>query len=261
MSANFFAYFYRATPDAKPILFTLIHCILLLIFLAFFITGLLYYRKLSHKYTVDKQAKVIRRIDGVTNAVLLSVIIFLYTWYIYIGQFHDALPIYHCRFATIIFVILFALQRLNVYKKIRALEQWSVTVGSVGTWMAFVVPQPDNFLFPHVTNYTYVIGHLALLSIVFVYLFKWSSRPDFRDWLNMQAFLFVFNIALAIFDRCTGENYGYFTNVPVIESYIGSLAYVWHTLIIVFGYAILLTIFWLFNRAIWQYIHGKQVSA
>ena len=78
----------------------------------------------------------------------------LYTWYLWQGfPLFISLPLYHCRMAMFA-VLLLKNSRTKTYFAI---------MGVVGTYCALIYPVFDPYEFPHITGFSFLIGHYALL--------------------------------------------------------------------------------------------------
>jgi len=141
--------------------------------------------------------------------IQLVQMIVLYSWYLSAGgPLKEALPFYHCRIAMFGFFLLPNRHRL---------KQFLMIMAPIGSFMALAFPVFDPFGFPHVTNFSYVIGHLALLVNSIAYLLTYyekgnlTAKSVFLYNLSLNSFLAVVNMLLS-------ANYGFIMDFPVIQS-------------------------------------------
>ena len=91
-------------------------------------------------------------------------LVFLYGWYLAIQEpLSESLPLYHCRIAM--FAVLLLPDKVP-YK------QYFALLGVFGPICAIVYPILDPYPFPHVTLFSFFIGHFALLGNSIIYLMK-----------------------------------------------------------------------------------------
>ena len=78
----------------------------------------------------------------------------LYTWYLWQGfPLYISLPLYHCRMAMFAVLLL----------KNSRIKSYFAIMGVVGTYCALIYPVFDPYEFPHITGFSLLIGHYALL--------------------------------------------------------------------------------------------------
>ena len=88
-------------------------------------------------------------------------LVFLYGWYWAIQEpLSESLPLYHCRIAM--FAVLLLPDKVP-YK------QYFALLGVFGPICAIVYPILDPYPFPHVTLFSFFIGHFALLGNSIIY--------------------------------------------------------------------------------------------
>ncbi|HEL9633209.1 TPA: TIGR02206 family membrane protein [Streptococcus suis] len=145
--------------------------------------------------------------------ILLFQVVSLYTWYVWADfPLSESLPFYHCRLA--ILVLLFG--------KPGAIKRYFAYLGLFGSVLAFLHPVFDPYPFPHLTFFTYVVGHYALAVNALVYLlgeqsFDKLSLKQILSWtLLMNSVIFMVNVF-------TGGNYGFLSHLPLVNSQIASL--------------------------------------
>ena len=106
-----------------------------------------------------KRIAVNRKFEKIIGIVLLSQQIILYAWYL-LSKYHvltEGLPLYHCRVAIILMGIGLLFNK-RICRKLGSM--W----GLIGAVFALIYPSGlDPFLFPHITQFSFFIGHLFLL--------------------------------------------------------------------------------------------------
>ena len=160
----------------------------------------------------------------------------LYIWYgAKMIPISNSLPFYHCRLA------MFALLLLPDKTK---LKQYFALMGVSGAIFAIGYPIMDAYTFPHITAFSFLIGHYALLVGSIIYLMRYY-KSNFLSWKAIILYTFVLNLFLVIINYLTGGNYGilrytpFITNTPLLVRYLAV------TFILT---AMLLLIDWVFIR-------------
>ncbi len=160
----------------------------------------------------------------------------LYIWYgAKMIPISNSLPFYHCRLA------MFALLLLPDKTK---LKQYFALMGVSGAIFAIGYPIMDAYTFPHITAFSFLIGHYALLVGSIIYLMRYY-KSSFLSWKAIILYTFVLNLFLVIINYLTGGNYGilrytpFITNTPLLVRYLAV------TFILT---AMLLLIDWVFIR-------------
>lgn len=247
----FIKHLFRAERDVGPISFTATHLITLVLFLAYFVLLFMFFSKKKKNPVLE------RKLDTGLHSVVFSVIVLLYSWYILVGDIKDSLPLYHCRLSMILLCVIYVLRRFGSLKFQGLIEQWTVTMAMEGAWMAVIMPTPDKFGFLHITNYTYFVGHFALLAIALFYISNWQKKPSFSDFLRLLLIMLAYNVFLFAFDLIFKENYGFFVDVPGFEWLFEKMPILLKFLILNLGHQAVFGVFWLANRLIWTRLHRK----
>ena len=163
-----------------------------------------------------------RRLELCIGSVLITQQVILYSWYL-IGGYNtlrEGLPLYHCRVA-IICVGLGLLLNKRVLMKFGA--YWGI-FGSIG---ALLFPGLDPFLFPHITQFSYFVGHLFLLWASLYILFIKKVGMTSRELKNTLLFTNTYHILMIILNKILNSNYGYMKESPVALAFdLNYLAYV-----------------------------------
>ncbi|MER0123393.1 YwaF family protein [Streptococcus sp. ZJ93] len=136
-------------------------------------------------------------------------LVLLYGWYLAIqSPISEALPLYHCRMAM--FVLILARDDSS-YK-----EYFSL-MGVFGSICALVYPVFDPFPWFHVTIFSFIVGHLALLGNALNYLLRQSSYQLNLEKIAMLTF--GINTFILIVDVVTGGDYGFLRKLPLLGDF------------------------------------------
>ncbi|MGT2950580.1 hypothetical protein BU202_03575 [Streptococcus cuniculi] len=156
-------------------------------------------------------------------------LILLYGWYLAImAPISQSLPLYHCRMAM--FVLLLAPDD-SPYK-----EYFSL-IGVFGSMCALIYPVFDPFPWFHVTIFSFIIGHLALLGNALNYLLR---QPSYQLSLGrIAAITFGVNTFILLVDVVTGGDYGFLRKLPLLGDY----GLFWNYLIETILFTVILTAF------------------
>ena len=119
-----------------------------------------------------KNPKFVRLFKGIQILQLLA----LYSWYVGFGiPFSNSLPFYHCRLAM--FAVVFLPDKWRS-------KQYFALLGASGAVFALVYPVFDPYDFPHITSFSFLIGHYALLVNSWFTWWITMTRPCSRNiWL------------------------------------------------------------------------------
>lgn len=181
--------FFRYNEDAYTnINITLLRLsLVLVIFLAY---------KLKHKTKLLKPALFL----GFFGQIIL------FSWYagnhaIFIKE---GLPLFHCRISAIMMVVAYLIQD----DKLMRYFAW---MGLIGSIIAFTFPDPSKYLWPHVTNLTYIINHLLLGYCGATILFTQQTTLKLKHSLMITS---IMNIAIMTVNLILHTNYGYLVQFP-----------------------------------------------
>lgn len=156
-------------------------------------------------------------------------LLLLYGWYLIIrAPISESLPLYHCRMAMFILLVV---SDDSPYK-----EYFSF-IGVFGSICALVYPIFDPFSWFHITIFSFVIGHLALLGNALNYLFQQYSYQLHLG--RIARMTFGVNTFILLVDVITGGDYGFLRKLPLI----GDCGLVWNYLIESILFIFILTIF------------------
>ena len=116
----------------------------------------------------------------------------------------EGLSLYHCRLAALMSAAGYFFNK----PKVARFFAW---MGLVGAVIAFVFPDPSDFMWPHLTNLTFVSTHcfIAMGSIMVI------ARNDVKLCvIDACVMTVVMNAFLVIVNAMLGSNYGYLTELP-----------------------------------------------
>lgn len=199
---NFFNYFFRSVPEKSNFVsFGKIHILILIV--AFLIS-----------YLIIKTMHVNRTFELFVGIVLLTQQIILYSWY-FIGNYNsltEGLPLYHCRVAILSLAI-------GLIFKIDLLQNIGAYWGIFGSISALFIVGGDPFVFPHITQFSYFIGHLFLLWGVVYLLFVKKIGMTNKDFKDILMFTTIFHMVVFVIDRKLSANYSYLIDPPFTINY------------------------------------------
>lgn len=157
------------------------------------------YGALAH----HKNPKFVRLFKRIQILQLLA----LYSWYVGFGiPFSNSLPFYHCRLAM--FAVVFLPDKWRS-------KQYFALLGASGAVFALVYPVFDPYDFPHITSFSFLIGHYALLVNSLVYLMNHYDKSLLKKYM-IVAYTFILNLFLVWVNQVTGGNYGLLNKTPFI---------------------------------------------
>lgn len=164
-------------------------------------------------FTIWLSNKVKYHPKALTIGIFLSAFhqIMIYGWYFGTGfnTLTEGLPLYHCRIAMVGIVITYFTKHVKA-------QQFFALLGFVGGIVALLLPEPDPFMFPHVTNFSFVLGHLFLMYNAGIILGRGISItiPDIIKFsLSMNLFVFLVNTVLK-------SNYSFLAHLPKSLSFL-----------------------------------------
>ena len=150
-----------------------------------------------------------RNLELFIGCVLVFQQITLYSWY-FISKFNnikEGLPLYHCRIAIIFLGLGLVFNKKNLIK-------FGSYLGIFGSIVALLFPAMDPFAFPHITQFSFFIGHLFLLwGCVYSLAIKkvGMSKLD----LNYSLiFINIYHVLMFILNNKIYSNYGYMSHPP-----------------------------------------------
>ena len=148
-----------------------------------------------------------RWLNGTFKGLQVFQLLSLYTWYIAFGlPLANSLPFYHCRLAMFVLVFLPGKS---------AIKQFFALLGFAGSIFALVYPVFDPYSWPHITGFSFLLGHYALLGNATLYL---MNHYDFRSlsYGKIIGFTFLLDAFQVAVNLLTGGNYGLMKVAPVL---------------------------------------------
>ena len=153
--------------------------------------------------TYHRNPRFVYLFKGIQILQLLA----LYSWYVGFGiPFSNSLPFYHCRLAM--FAVVFLPDKWRS-------KQYFALLGASGAVFALVYPVFDPYDFPHITSFSFLIGHYALLVNSLVYLMNHYDKSLLKKYM-IVVYTFILNLFLVGVNQVTGGNYGLLNKTPFI---------------------------------------------
>ena len=151
-----------------------------------------------------------RKFELFIGFVLLLQQAILYSWYLGANfkVITEGLPFYHCRVAII------ALGLGLIFNK-ELLTKIGAYWGLSGGILAFVVINTDGFYYPHITLFSYFIGHYFLLWGAVYALFVKKIGMSKKDYHFMLKFTTGYHIFIFFVNKALGANYAYMASSPI----------------------------------------------
>lgn len=161
--------------------------LVLVIFLAY---------KLKHKNKLLKPALIL----GLCGQILL------FSWYVGNNTLFikEGLPLFHCRISAIMMLVAYILHN----DKLMRYFAW---MGLIGAIIAFTFPDPSKYLWPHITNLTYIINHLLLGYCGATILFTKQTTLKLKHSLIITT---IMNAGIMTVNLIIHTNYGYLVQFP-----------------------------------------------
>ena len=126
-------------------------------------------------------------------------LICLYLWYFaYHIPWSNSLPFYHCRLAM--FAVLFLPDRWKS-------KQFFCFDGSEWSHLCLGLSSLWSYTFPHITSFSFLLGHYCLLINSLIYLLRWYDRNLLKN-RQIVIYTFALDLFLVGVNQLTGGNYG-----------------------------------------------------
>lgn len=191
-------YFFRGNPDINNfIVFGRIH--LFILFIALLGIFIMFRNKSEN-----------RKLELFMGYILVLQQVSLYVWY-FTSNYNllkEGLPFYHCRVA----IIFIALGLILNKEKIMKIGSY---LGIFGSILALLFPVLDPFSFPHITQFSFFIGHLFLLWGSVYLLFIKSVGMTELDFKRSLTFINVYHFSMLILNKILKSNYAYMAASPI----------------------------------------------
>ena len=218
-------YFFRYEPDG-------VHNMSIFIIRIVFIAVLLF------AYT-QKQNKKLLQISLLLGLFLQAA---LFIWYS--GNpllfMKEGLPLYHCRLSAIMLAVSYFLKK----------EKWVryfAWLGLVGAIIAFSFPDPSPFLWPHITNITYIGSHILLGLTAVIILCQEKTELNMKD---IFLYTVAMNLVISFVNHFMGSNYGYLKALPKM------FPFDFMPIQLFFILSVLISVIIIVTEKIYLYIHG-----
>ena len=134
----------------------------------------------------------------------------LYSWYVgFQLPLANSLPLYHCRLAM--FAVVFLPDKWPS-------KQYFALLGASGAVFSLGYPVFDPYDFPHITSFSFLIGHYALLVNSLIYLMNHYDKTQLKKY-TIVLYTFVLDAFLVGVNQVTGGNYGLLKSPPFISQH------------------------------------------
>ena len=147
-----------------------------------------------------------RKILAIQLVSLSLIELALFHWY-YEGKvlfIREGLPLYHCRIAAFMMAI-------SYFRKDYKLSNYFAWLGIIGTLTAYSFPDPSKYLWPHITNLTYVLGHILSIGSALMILTNERRELDFKLICKITLSM---NLMIYLLNKTVSANYGYLNHLP-----------------------------------------------
>ena len=220
-------YFFRYEPDG-------VHNMSIFIIRIVFIAVLLFAHTRKHN---KKLLKI-----SLTLGLFLQVVLFFW----YSGNpvlfMKEGLPMYHCRLSAIMLAVSYFLKK----------EKWMryfAWLGLLGAIIAFSFPDPSPFLWPHVTNITYIGSHMLLGMSAVIILCQEETELNIKD---IFLYTVTMNLVISFVNHFMGSNYGYLKALPKM------FPFDFMPIQLFFILSVLISVIIIVTEKIYLYIHGDH---
>lgn len=92
-----------------------------------------------------------------------------------------------------------------------AITRYFAWLGIIGTVIAFGVPDPSDYLWPHLTNITFICTHYLITMNSLIIISKKEVRLNLK---NVVVITFIMNLVIMIANVILGSNYSYLMELP-----------------------------------------------
>ena len=179
---------------------------------------------------------------SLTLGLFLQVVLFFW----YSGNpvlfIKEGLPMYHCRLSAIMLAISYFLKK----------EKWMryfAWLGLLGAIIAFSFPDPSPFLWPHITNITYIGSHMLLGMSAVIILCQEETELNIKD---IFLYTVTMNLVISFVNYFMGSNYGYLKALPKM------FPFDFMPIQLFFILSVLISVIIIVTEKIYLYIHGDH---
>ena len=95
-------------------------------------------------------------------------------------------------------------------------KQFFALMGVSGAIFALGYPVFDPYTFPHITSFSFLLGHYCLLINSLIYLLRWYDRNLLKN-SQIVLYTFVLDLFLVGVNQLTGGNYGLMARPPIMR--------------------------------------------
>ena len=160
----------------------------------------------------------------------------VFIWYYVVGYLDFPLPLYHCRLAKLILILL---AFTGIEGRLRSLYAYAAPLAIFGAVSAFLVPTVDPFPWPHLTYVGYFLGHFILLLQGTAALMRDTAGLTKVDSRRGQGILLFCNLIIMVISRLSGLNYSYMLESPIFKEMFESISPWIYTIVLFLAYAFL----------------------
>jgi len=188
-------HFFTTESTAPPVIPLLWYGVMVLLILMAVWASLRYYQN-------EQFRKIFRNLQ-------IFQLICLYIWYFAFQlPWSNSLPLYHCRLAMFAVLLL-----PDQWKS----KQFFALMGVSGAIFALGYPVFDPYTFPHITSFSFLLGHYCLLVNSLIYLMNHYDKTLLKKYM-IVAYTFGLNLFLVGVNQVTGGNYGLLKSPPFIPN-------------------------------------------
>ena len=182
-------HFFRYTLDGDP------HLNMKIVY-----AGLMVAIAIAYKFR--KNEKLLKALLAINVLVQIT----LFVWYLGYKELfiQEGLPLYHCRIA----VLMTAVGDLAKKPKMTKYFAW---LGIIGTVVAFGVPDPSDYMWPHLTNITFICTHYFITMSSLMVIAKNEVKLDLK---SVVVITLIMNLVIMILNTILGSNYSYLMKLP-----------------------------------------------
>ena len=149
---------------------------------------------------------------------------------------------YHCRLSAIMLAVSYFLKK----------EKWMryfAWLGLLGAIIAFSFPDPSPFLWPHITNITYIGSHILLGLTAVIILCQEKTELNMKD---IFLYTVTMNLVISFVNHFMGSNYGYLKALPKM------FPFDFMPIQLFFILSVLISVIIIVTEKIYLYIHGDH---
>lgn len=149
---------------------------------------------------------------------------------------------YHCRLSAIMLAVSYFLKK----------EKWMryfAWLGLLGAIIAFSFPDPSPFLWPHITNITYIGSHMLLGMSAVIILCQEEIELNIKD---IFLYTVTMNLVISFVNHFMGSNYGYLKALPKM------FPFDFMPIQLFFILSVLISVIIIVTEKIYLYIHGDH---